>query len=145
MVNERRVARLAEMIHKRVAEILAHEMSDPRLGFVTVTRVDLDRELSVCKVHWSCLGDEKKRTLSEHALAHARGFVQREVAKIMKTRTVPELRFLFDESIAGAIRIHNLIDQVVAQETRTPSDPEPPLEPPLEPEGGPPADPEPRA
>jgi len=140
MVKERRIARLSEMIRKRVAEILAHELSDPRLGFVTVTRVDLDRELFVCKVHWSCLGGAKERNLSDHALRHASGFVQREVAKIMKTRTIPELRFAFDESIAGAIRIHNLIDRVNAETREKPGeDSSPPETPPAPESPAPPA------
>ena len=115
MVKERRIARLAELIKERVAEILNHEMADPRLGFVTVTRVELDRELTTCKVYWSCLGKDTARSLNEHALNHARGFIQREMAGILSTRSVPELRFVFDESIAGSIRLQNLIDKVNAE------------------------------
>ena len=112
MATQRRVARLAEQIHHRAAEIIAHELKDPRLGFVTVTRVVLDAEIEHCTVYWSCLGSEKERNLTAHALDHARGYIQREVGRILVTRSVPHLTFEFDQSIAGAIRIHNLIDEV---------------------------------
>jgi ribosome-binding factor A len=112
MARERRVARLAEQIHHRAAEIIAHELKDPRMGFVTVTRVTLDKELERCKVYWSCLGSEKERSLTAHALDHARGYIQREVGRILVTRSIPHLTFEFDESIAGSIKLHNLIDEV---------------------------------
>ena len=67
MATERRVARLAEQIHHRAAEIIAHELKDPRMGFVTVTRVVLDQELEHCKGYWSCLVIDKERSLTAHA------------------------------------------------------------------------------
>lgn len=116
MVNERRLARLTEQIRQHVAKIIAQELADPRLGFVTVSRVVLDRELVSCKVYWSCLGDEKARKLSDQALQRARGFVQRQVAHGLHTRTAPHLEFVYDASIAGAIRLQNLIDSATAED-----------------------------
>ncbi len=120
--SERRIARLSSLIKERVAEVLQRELRDPRLGFVTVTRVELDRELVLCKVFWSALGDDKERRLSEHALRHARAYVQRSVAAALPTRTVPRLEFHFDPSIEGAIRITRILKELEeerrAQEAR---------------------------
>jgi ribosome-binding factor A len=114
-MNERRIARLQEEIKARVAEILMREIADPKLGLVTVTRVELDREFTTCKVYWSVLGDDAARTRSAATLARARSFVQREVGNGLRTRTVPRLTFVFDESIAGAIRIQNLLRELNAE------------------------------
>ena len=112
MVDSRRVRRLCSLIKSRVAEVLMRDMKDPRLGFVTITDVELDRELSVCKVYWSVLGETKDRIKNDRALKHASKFIQHEVAEILPTRNVPELRFVFDESIEGAIRVQKLIEEV---------------------------------
>lgn len=111
-MNERRIQRIQELIKHRVAEVIDQELSDPRRGLVTVTRVKVDRELQSCEVFWSILGDDKVRRLNEHMLQDATPFVQREVAKILSTRSVPRLRFRFDESIEGAQRIEELLTDI---------------------------------
>jgi ribosome-binding factor A len=108
-MNPRRIQRLCSLIKARVAEVIDSEMADPRRGLVTVTRVELDRELHKCTVYWSVLGGDKERTLNQRMLDHATSFVRHEIAKILRTRTVPQVRFKFDESIAGALRMDNLL------------------------------------
>jgi ribosome-binding factor A len=112
VVQPRRLARLESLIQRRVAEILQFEAKDPRLGMVTVTKVELDREIERCKVFWTSLGDEKQRKLNWHALQHARKYVQHEVGEILPTRNVPQLEFHFDESIEGARRMDELLDEL---------------------------------
>jgi ribosome-binding factor A len=107
-MNERRIHRIQELIKHRVAEVIDHELSDPRRGLITITRVKVDRELMSCEVFWSLLGDEKARRLNTKMLEDARAFVQREVAGVLHTRTVPHLKFRYDESIEGAVRMENL-------------------------------------
>lgn len=111
-MNERRIKRLQELIKARVAEVVSFELADPRRGLITITKVELDRELAQCKVYWSVLGDEKERKLNAHMLDHATSYVQREVAAVLHTRTVPRVRFVFDESIAGAIRVQRIIEEL---------------------------------
>ena len=125
-MNERRIARLQSQIKARVAEVVAQEMADPRRGLITITRVQLDRELQTCKIYWSVLGDEKVRRLNEHMLEHATGFVRREIARILRTRSVPQVRFVFDESIEGALRMDRLLADLRKEwEEREPSGEEP--------------------
>lgn len=113
-MNERRLARLQEQIKQRLAEILLRDIADPKLGMVTISRVELDAEFAHCKAYWSViaptsLGEQKAKKNSEEVLTRARGFCQREVGKSLNTRTVPHLEFVFDEGIAGAIRVNQLL------------------------------------
>lgn len=114
-MNDRRIARLQSLIKARVAEVVAYELADPRRGLVTITRVEVDRELTKCKVYWSVLGDEKERKLNEHMLKHAAPFVQREVAAVLSTRTTPRVSFVFDDSVEGAVRVQGIIDKLRAE------------------------------
>ncbi|MEM7203027.1 MAG: 30S ribosome-binding factor RbfA [Planctomycetota bacterium] len=111
-MNERRIKRLEAQIKGRAAEVVGHEMADPRRGLITITRVALDRELTQCKIYWSVLGDEKTRALNAGMLEHAARYVQREIGGILRTRTVPQVRFVFDESIEGSIRVQQIIDRL---------------------------------
>jgi len=111
-MNERRIKRLQEQIKERAAVVVQQEMADPRRGLITITRVEVDRELAHCKIYWSVLGDEHARSRNGQMLNHAAKFVQRELAAILHTRTVPRVQFVFDESIEGAIRIDGLIREL---------------------------------
>ncbi|MEZ5990610.1 MAG: 30S ribosome-binding factor RbfA [Planctomycetota bacterium] len=112
MAAPRRIQRLEKLIKVKIASTLQRDAKDPRLGLITITRVELDRELVRCKVYWSVLGDEKARRLNEAGLQHARRFIQHEVAEVLETRTVPQLEFVFDESIEGADRVARLLEEL---------------------------------
>jgi len=142
-MKERRIQRLQEQIKARVAEIVMHELADPKIGLVTIARIELDKEFTVCKVFWSVLGDDKQRARTNGALQRARGFVQREVGYSLHTRTVPHLEFVFDESIAGVIRMQQVIgDLKKEREARTgPETPGPAPQPTTEPTTEPPPEP----
>jgi ribosome-binding factor A len=130
-MKERRIARLEQQIKERIATALVHEIADPRMGFVTVSRVEMDRELQKCIVYWSVLDDAThKRT--EQALNSAAGFLRSEVAAVLHTRTVPRLEFRHDASVAGAQRMQTLLDEL-RQQRGDPALPDPDdLEPPPE-------------
>lgn len=123
-MQERRLHRLESLIKERVAAVLSHEMADPRLGLVTITRVKLDRELSTCQVFWSVLGDEKQRRLNERTLKHAAGFVRREVARVLSTRSTPFVEFVFDESVSGELRVQQILKDL--RDARGPDQVQPP-------------------
>lgn len=117
-MNERRVHRLENQIKARIAEVLLREIADPQVGFVTISAVELDREIKLCKVFWSTLGGKKERNSSQQALDRANGFIRRQIAQVLHTRTVPTVRFIFDESIEGAIRVNNLLEDLRAERER---------------------------
>jgi ribosome-binding factor A len=114
-MNERRLARLQQQIKHRLAELLQRELADPKLGMVTITRVELDGEFTQCLAYWSVIGDEAQRQRSAGVLARARGRCQRAMASAISTRTVPHLEFVHDAGIAEAIRINKLMAELRAE------------------------------
>ena len=125
-MNERRIQRIQELIKERVAEVIDRDLADPQLGMITVTRVTVDRELQHCVVYWSVLGDEKDRRRNEQVLNRAAGYVQREVAKVLHTRTAPRVRFEFDADLEGALRLEQVLEELRAErEARAPEEPPP--------------------
>ena len=119
-MNERRIARLERQIKERLAIALVHEIADPRIGFVTISRVEMDKEMQRCKVFWSVIGDAKVQRLTASGLAQATGFLRREVAHVLHTRSVPELVFLHDASVEGAERMRNLLEDLRSERGEEP-------------------------
>lgn len=109
MANPKTVARLQAQIQRRVAHCLQFELADPRAGFLTVTRVELTQDLASAKVFYSVLGEDADVRLSGKMLEQATGFIQRQVARVLRTRTVPRLSWEFDASIREAARMDQLI------------------------------------
>jgi ribosome-binding factor A len=111
-----RIKRLEQQILAKVDSVVRRDLSDPRLGLVTITRVSLTKDLETCDVYWSTLDEDRKRTLSEKALESARGFIQREVAAVMELRVAPRLSFHFDKGFAAAARVQDLIGKARAED-----------------------------
>ena len=98
----RRTERVAEQIQSEVARVLRSETTDPRIGLVTITRVDLAPDLSHALVFWSALDSEDPEALerSQAGLDSAASFLRRQLAQVLPLRRMPELRFRFDPSLA---------------------------------------------
>ena len=98
----RRTERIAEQIQSEVARVLRAESSDPRIGLVTITRVDVAPDLSHALVFWSALAsdDPQERGRVEAGLDSAAPFLRRRLAQALPLRRMPELRFRFDPSLA---------------------------------------------
>jgi ribosome-binding factor A len=107
-----RLKRLTQLLHRRAGEILSYELKDPRMGFVTVSRVKLSGDLRHAVIYWSIVGTESERSRTAHALEDARGHVQSQIAAVMHTRVTPVIRFEFDESIAGSVRVSQILDEL---------------------------------
>lgn len=104
-----RLMRLQEEIKKEVSFILQRKVKDPRLGFVSVTDVELSRDLSYCKIYVSILGDEEQRQLTMLGLQQATGFIRSELAKEIRMRKVPQLTFLYDSSLEYGSKIDAIL------------------------------------
>jgi len=115
--------KLAATIQQRAAHVLIHELKDPRVGILTVTRVKLSPDLSSCVVYWSTLGGDGDRSKARHALESARLYVQRRVAEGLRTRSAPQLSFVYDESVAGSIKMGGLLKQLRSDRGEPPLDP----------------------
>ncbi|MDP6538206.1 MAG: 30S ribosome-binding factor RbfA [Planctomycetota bacterium] len=116
MANPRTIARLEARIKSRVAHCIQFELKDPRSAFVTLTRVELSTDLTHARVFWSTLGGEPERNRVAGMLADASGFVQRQLGRVLETRTIPRLRFVYDESIARAAQLDELISTARARD-----------------------------
>jgi ribosome-binding factor A len=106
-----RVKRVAEAIKEEASLTITQKLADPRLGFVTVTRVKISRDLRDAVIYISILGGTGERSKTLHALADARGFIKRGVGDRLKLRFTPNLRFEFDEGIDKSIRVAELLRQ----------------------------------
>jgi len=109
MVHEIRLKRLTEIVRQRASRAILYEMKDPRVGFITVTRVTLAKDLTNAVVFWSILGTDGDRSKTAHALEDAKGFVQSAVAGAMGTRQTPRLTFRYDPSFERAQKVHETL------------------------------------
>lgn len=113
MTASRRVERLNELFRSEISELLRRELKDPRLGsMVTITSVQTAPDLHHARVFVSVLGSQTEQRQTIEALRHASGFLRRELASRLDLRTVPELEFRLDESIARGERILQLLREV---------------------------------
>ena len=113
MVNDRTLARLESRIKERVAYCLEFELNDPRSAFLTVTKVELARDIGSVKVYYSVLGNEADRSKSEHMLASARGFVQKQMGRVLRTRRIPRITWVYDDSIEKLDHMERAIRQAM--------------------------------
>lgn len=108
--------RLKEVIREEAAQTITQDLSDPRLGFCTVTRVTLTADLSYCAIYVSVLGEENVKSRTMHALQDARGLIQSRIAKRMKTRTTPHVTIELDEAIERSFSVLDKIRQARASD-----------------------------
>jgi ribosome-binding factor A len=107
----RRTERLSEEIREGVAELLAHGLKDPRIGFVTVTRVDLTADLRLARVHVGILGTPAERRKTLEGLEQAAGYIRREVGRRLRVRHTPEIAFVYDEGLDAAERVAKILGE----------------------------------
>ncbi len=105
-----RIKRINEMMKREISTMLLEEMRDPRLKFVTVTNVEVSKDLQHAKVFYSFLGTD--RTGVEQALESARGFVRRLVGQRVVMRYTPEIQFFYDRSIEHSDRIEQALEDI---------------------------------
>ncbi|MGM0835523.1 MAG: 30S ribosome-binding factor RbfA [Bacillota bacterium] len=104
--------RVGEQMKKELSDIIGRKIKDPRVGFVTVTDVQVTGDLQQAKVFISVLGDDEKRQDTLIGLAKAKGFIRSEIGRRIRLRKTPELFFEFDESMEYGNRINTLIHEL---------------------------------
>jgi ribosome-binding factor A len=109
-MSGRRKDRLDEEIREGVAVIIGR-LKDPRIGFVTVTRVDLTADLRTARIHVGILGDATQREKTLGGLRQASGFVRRELGRRIRLRHTPELQFHYDEGLDATERVAQLLEE----------------------------------
>lgn len=104
-----RADRIAEQMKKELTDIISRKLKDPRIGFVTITDVEVSGDLQIAKVYISVLGDEQAAENSLKGLERAKGFIRSEIGSRIRLRIVPEIHFEMDTSIAYGNRIEDLL------------------------------------
>lgn len=103
--------RLGNMLHKEISNIIMSEIKDEDLKFVTITKVDLSSDLSNAKVYFTTLNDDKEKVLKD--LNRAKKFIRSNLMKRkIEMRIIPELNFVYDESIDYGNKIESIIEKI---------------------------------
>jgi ribosome-binding factor A len=110
--QNRRPDQVAETVRQVIADLLLTELRDPRIGFVTVTGVQVTNDLSVATVRVSVMGEPAERDAALEGLESAAGFLRGRVAKALSTRVIPELRFELDRGLEHAARINRILGEL---------------------------------
>lgn len=104
-----RANRVSEQMKKELGEIISQKIKDPRVGFVTVTDVEVTGDLQQATVYISVLGNDDTKQDSLVGLAKAKGFIRSEIGKRIRLRKIPEITFSFDEAIEYGNRIEKIL------------------------------------
>lgn len=107
-----RTGRVGEQVKKELSQILQTEFKDPRMGFTTITGVEVTNDFSQAKVFLSVMGSDQQKEDTLKALNRGKGFIRSELSKRIRLRITPELIFLIDSSVAYGSRINELIHQI---------------------------------
>lgn len=111
MLPYKRSQRVSDLLRQEIADIIMRKVKDPRLGFVTVTGVDITDDLKIARVFVSCLKDEEKG-ITLDILNSAKNFVRSEVAHRIRMKTIPSIEFRIDESMGYGDRIEKLLREI---------------------------------
>ena len=108
----KRSEKVGDLIQKEISQMLVKSIKDPRIGFVTITRVSVSEDCRFAKVYFSVAGTLAERERSMKGLDSAKGFVRRELGRRIRLRYTPEILFQFDPSIEYAIHMEELIQSI---------------------------------
>ncbi len=109
----RRMQKAAQAIREVVGTSILRDLMDPRIENVTVTNVEVSRDMRQARVYVSVMGDEKQQQLCLYGLQHAAGFLQSKVAKRIDTRYTPVLKFVLDMGVKKSIEINEILQSVL--------------------------------
>ena len=119
MSSQLRIEKLQELIKQEMSKMLLREIKDPRIGFVTVTDVEMTGDLREAKIYVSVMGDEKKVKDSLKGLQSALGFIRREIGKRIRLRFTPEISFALDTSLDYSEHIQKILLDIEKDSVKT--------------------------
>ncbi|HLC42456.1 MAG TPA: 30S ribosome-binding factor RbfA [Methylomirabilota bacterium] len=115
-MQAKRIDRINQLIKEEISEVLQRELKDPRIGFVTVTEVDVSKDLHHAKVFVSVLGSDEEWRSTIEALESAGGFIRHWLRQHIRLRYIPELAFRPDRSMAHSAHIQRLLEELKARD-----------------------------
>lgn len=111
-----RLDRVTQAIKEELSNIIQYELNDPRIGFVTVTKVELSKDLQHAKMYFSLLGNESKKKSALIGLNSAKGYIRSMLSKRLSIKFIPELIFILDESLEYSQHISDVLDKIKREE-----------------------------
>jgi ribosome-binding factor A len=118
-----RPERVQEALRQEISRIVQLEIKDPRLGFLTITSVDLTKDLRYAKVYFSVLGEEKDKRLALKGLNSAKGYIKGLLSDRIKLRYMPDIEFKIDESYEHTKKVLDILDQIKKEKRDAEGDP----------------------
>jgi ribosome-binding factor A len=111
MLPYKRSQRVGDLLREEIADIVIHRLKDPRIGFITITEVDVTDDIKIARVYVSILKDEEKKTTIE-ILNSAKSFIRSELSKRLRMKFIPSIEFRLDTSIEYGTRIDKLLREI---------------------------------
>lgn len=119
-----RARRVADQMQRELSELVRLEVKDPRVGLLTITEVEVTRDMDHAKVFFTTLGGQTEHEACLQGLQRASGFLRTQLSQRMQLRQVPKLSFVYDQSVERGMQLSHLIDTAVAEDrTRNPDTP----------------------
>ena len=121
-----RARRVADQMQRELSELIRLEIKDPRVGMLTITEVEVTRDMDHAKVFFTTLGGKPEHDACLEGLQRASGFLRTQLSQRMQLRQVPKLSFVYDHSVERGVQLSQLIESAVAEDrTRNPEAAEP--------------------
>ncbi len=111
-----RAQRVAETIHKEISGMLIKGLKDPRIGFVTITSVDVTPDLRQARVYYTLMGSQDDRAESQAGLDSSASYIRQQLGRVLRLRFIPEIRFEYDSSVDYGQHIEKLLSDVNTDE-----------------------------
>ncbi|MBW1823878.1 MAG: 30S ribosome-binding factor RbfA [Deltaproteobacteria bacterium] len=108
----KRADRVSDLLKEEISQLLLREVKDPHIGFITITDVEVSKDLQVAKVYYTILGDEKQLRESAQALNRASRFIKRQLGKRLRMRYIPDIIFKYDHSLEYGNRIDDILSHL---------------------------------
>jgi ribosome-binding factor A len=108
----RRLDKISTQLVKELSELIHNELTDPRIGFVTITHAEVSPDLSHARVFFTVLGSEKERKSTYYGLRSAAGYLKHALMERLKLKRIPELEFVYDESVDKSMQIYEKIIEI---------------------------------
>ncbi len=110
-----RTQRIADQIQRELAELIETEVRDPRVGRITITEVEVTRDYSHAKIYYTALSNKEDSVAIEEGLKHASGFLRSQLSSRIRLRVIPQLHFIYDESVERGLYLSQLIDKAIGK------------------------------
>jgi len=117
-----RARRIADQIQRELPELIRQEVKDPRVGMLTITEVEVNRDMEFAKVYFTTLGDGQAHEACLQGLQRASGFLRSQLSHRMQLRVVPKLTFVYDRSVERGMELPRLMETAVAEDAKHPKD-----------------------